>query len=106
MNTLPMLPFRLGYLKFQVAFLYPTYRLLFFGVCRVCAAGAHAVARYVKLPVLFQSRVRAFRTHPTPHTMSRLPEIYFSGSLLIRQDVGWVDKPNIPQFNLLGYACG
>ncbi|WP_164726825.1 hypothetical protein [Eikenella corrodens] len=22
------------------------------------------------------------RTYPTPHTMSRLPEIYFSGSLL------------------------
>ena len=30
MNTLPMPPFRLGYLKFQVAFLYLTYRLLFF----------------------------------------------------------------------------
>ena len=65
MNTLPMLPFRLGYLKFQVAVLYLTYRLLFFGACRVCAAGAHAVARYAKLPVLFQSRVRAFCTHPT-----------------------------------------
>ena len=25
MNTLQMLPFRLGYLKFQAAFLYPTY---------------------------------------------------------------------------------
>ena len=66
MNTLPMLPFRLGYLKFQLAFLYQTYRLLFFGACRVCAAGAHAVARYAKLPVLFPSRVRAFRTLPTP----------------------------------------
>ena len=31
----------------------------------MCAAGAHAVARYAKLPVLFQSRVRAFCTHPT-----------------------------------------
>ena len=30
MNTLQMLPFRLGYLKFQVAFLYPIYQLLFF----------------------------------------------------------------------------
>ena len=65
MNTLPMLPFRLGYLKFQVAFLHPTYRLLFFGVCRVCAAGAHAVARYAKL-LLFQMRVRAFCTPPPP----------------------------------------
>ena len=63
MNTLPMLPFRLGYLKFQVAFFYPTYRLLFFlGACRVCAEGAHAVARYAKLPVLFQPRACA------PHT--------------------------------------
>ena len=56
MNTLQMLPFRLGYLKFQVAFLYPTYRLLFFGACRVCAAGAHAVARYAKLPVIPKPR--------------------------------------------------
>ena len=30
--------------------------------------------------------------------MGRLPEIHFSGSLLIRQGVGWVDKPNIPNF--------
>ena len=28
--------------------------------------------------------------------ISRLPEIYFSGSLLIRQSAGWVGKPNIP----------
>ena len=36
----------------------------------------------------------------TPYTpqKSRLPEIHFSGSLLIRQGVGWVDKPNIPNF--------
>jgi len=27
--------------------------------------------------------------------MGRLPEIHFSGSLLIRQGVGWVGKPNI-----------
>ncbi|WP_392423207.1 hypothetical protein ACF3NW_07485 [Eikenella halliae] len=30
----------------------------------MCAAGAHAVVRYAKLPVLFPSRVRAFCTHP------------------------------------------
>ena len=65
MNTLSMLPFRLGYLKFQGAFFYPTYRLLFFGACRVCAAGAHAVARYAKLPVIPKPRA-CFRTHPTP----------------------------------------
>ena len=104
MNTLPMLPFRLGYLKFQVAFLYPTYRLLF-GVCRVCAAGAHAVARYAKLPVLFQPRACILHT-PYALQMGRLPEIHSSGSLLIRQDVGWIDKPNISHFYLLGYACG
>ena len=46
MNTLPMLPFRLGYLKFQVAFLHPIYRLLL-GGGRVCAAGAHTVARII-----------------------------------------------------------
>ena len=51
MNTL----FRLGYLKFQVAFLHPIYRLPL-GACKVCAAGTHAVARYAKLPVLFQPR--------------------------------------------------
>ena len=67
MNTLPMLLFRLGYLKFQVAFFYPTYRLLFFGACRVCAAGAHAVARYAKLPVLFQPRACVPHTPYTPH---------------------------------------
>ena len=55
----------------------------------MCAAGAHAVARYAKLPVLFQSR--ACIPH-VPYTlqMGRLPEIHFSGSLLcisrVRQD--------------------
>ena len=62
MNTLPILLFRLGYLKFQGAFFYPTYRLLFFGACRVCAAGAHAVARYAKLPVIPAACVRSART--------------------------------------------
>ena len=71
----------------------------------MCAAGAHAVARYAKLPVLFQPRACILHTPYTPQ-MGRLPEIYFSGSLLIRQGVGWVDKPNIAHFNLLGYACG
>ncbi|EEG24461.1 hypothetical protein EIKCOROL_01099 [Eikenella corrodens ATCC 23834] len=36
-----------------------------------------------------------FRSHPTLHIISRLPEIHFSGSLLIRQGVGWVSNPNI-----------
>ena len=47
----------------------------------VRALGTHAVARYSQ----------AY----TPE-ISRLPEIYFSGSLLIKQGVGWVDKPSIP----------
>ena len=64
----------------------------------MCATGAHAVARYAKLPVLFQSR--ACIPH-APYTlqMSRLPGFLatqklrcatFSGSLLcigrVRQD--------------------
>ena len=46
-----------GYLKFifQVAFLHPIYRLLL-GACRVCAVGAHAVARYAKLAVIPKPR--------------------------------------------------
>ncbi|WP_156503788.1 hypothetical protein [Eikenella halliae] len=50
------------------------------GACRVCAAGAHAVARYAKLPVLFQPRACILHTPYTPQ-MGRLPEIHFSGSL-------------------------
>ncbi|EEG24768.1 hypothetical protein EIKCOROL_00540 [Eikenella corrodens ATCC 23834] len=70
-----------GYLKFifQVAFQHEVY-----------AAGAHAVTSY--------SKAACVRTaHYTPQ-MSRLLEIHFSGSLLMGQGVGWVGKPNIPQF--------
>ena len=44
--------------------------------------------------LLFQPRACIPHTPYTPQ-MSRLPEIYFSGSLLIKQGVGWVDKPTV-----------
>ena len=60
------------------------------GACRVYAADAHAVAVIPTACV--------FPHAPYTLQMGRLPEIYFSGSLLIRQGVGWVGKPNIPHF--------
>ena len=51
------------------------------------AADAHAVAVIPTACV--------FPHAPYTLQMGRLSEIHFSGSLLIRQGVGWVDKPNI-----------
>ena len=73
------------------------------GACRVCATGAHAVARYSKLPIIPKSLVCSVRALHPKNEQAICNS--FSGSLLIRQGVGWVDKPNTPQFNLLGYAC-
>ncbi|WP_392423809.1 hypothetical protein ACF3NW_06230 [Eikenella halliae] len=105
MNTLPMLPFRLGYLKFQVAFFYPTYRLLFFWERVGCAPQVRTPLPVIPSCLLFQSCVRAFCTHPTPCKWAGYLKFIFQVAFF-RQSVGWVGKPNIPQFNLLGYACG
>ena len=67
MNTLPMLPFRLGYLKFQGAFFYPTYRLLFFEGRVGCAPQARTPLPVMPSCPCYSSRVRAFRTLPTPY---------------------------------------
>ena len=69
-----------------------------------CAPQARTPLPVIPSCPLFQSRA-CVPCAPYIPKMSRLPEIHFSGSLLIRQGVGWVDKPNTPQFNLLGYAC-
>ena len=68
MNTLPMLPFRLGYLKFQVAFFYPTYISCCFFFGRVgCVPQARTPLPVMPSCPCYSSRVRAFRTYPTPY---------------------------------------
>jgi|GEM_PF-3636101 len=53
---------------------------------------------YLKFQVALYDAQHAVARYSQAYTpeISRLPEIYFSGSLLIKQGVGWVDKPNIP----------